>query len=150
MLRDQKAPGAEKDRRGDLLPSTVHGVVAEADGGWRIFESSSARAACSRYCPVCWIVVRVEDALIRGSGLRILFFNCEVLTQGKPIGCGGFHGLSSSGRIPVPPALCLVMKRASGPSVPSRWPSLRSVRSLEWRIQRDWLSDGYRRLRNVL
>ena len=45
----QKAPGAEKARRKASALLALHGVVAEADGGWRILRSSSARAACSRY-----------------------------------------------------------------------------------------------------
>ena len=47
--KTQKAPGAEKARRKASALLTLHGVVAEADGGWRILRSSSARAACSRY-----------------------------------------------------------------------------------------------------
>ena len=50
--------------------------------------------------PVGWIVIRVEDTLIGGSGLRVLFFNREVLPQGKSIGCGSFMGCLHQGEFP--------------------------------------------------
>ena len=49
---------------------------------------------------VGWIVIRIEDALIRGFGLRVLLFNREVLAEGKPVGRGSFMSCLHQGEFP--------------------------------------------------
>ena len=68
---------------------------------------------------VGWIVIRIEDALIGGFGLRVLLFNREVLAQGKPVGRGSFMGCLHQGEFPFDRRGAL--ERSASPDRPSHF-----------------------------